>query len=528
MRRVNLVIGIAFGVVGVASAQYSSSNVTLYAQLAPSAFGATNGNDCWGYVSPSGREYAIMGLTTKVAFVEITNPALPDIIDSFPHTESSWGDIKVYGSTAYAVTEANTGIQVFDMSQIDSGIVTLVRTITSPGRTHNLSLDTTSGFLYTCGSNLGTGTTTCFDLSNPTNPVQVGAGQMTLGTYQHDAQVVTYTSGPYAGRQIMFGLSEGRGLDIYDVTNKNGPFLVKRVAYPSVRYAHQGWLSEDRKYFYLDDELDEDANGGTGARSQTRVFNVENLDEAALVGTFGSNLARDHNQYWREGFLFQANYRSGLRIWDTNDNPINPTAAGFFDTYPNSNSASFNGAWSCFPNFPSNVCIISDIERGLFIVNVQAATTRTFPASSYTVVAGEEFSGDLNSLKTSDDIRLCLFNDADSLQATLELSGKSAVKRLSSIRVRVEASVARPGVSQTLSAFRYSDSSWQVIGGVTAAVTDSVNESTISTNTMNYTDGLGNLKVRLAFAPINDEDPAQDGWLHEVDQLVWTAVPYTP
>ena len=33
-----------------------------------------NGNDCWGFVSPSGREYALMGTSSGTAVVEITNP----------------------------------------------------------------------------------------------------------------------------------------------------------------------------------------------------------------------------------------------------------------------------------------------------------------------------------------------------------------------------------------------------------------------------------------------------------------------
>jgi len=128
--------------VASAFAQFASDKVSLYVNWEPSHFGATSGNGCWGYVSASGREYALMGLNNQVAFIEITNPASPVWVTSIPHTSSTWGDIKVYGNYAYAVTETSgTGIQVMDMSQIDLGIVTLVRTITSPGRTHTLALD---------------------------------------------------------------------------------------------------------------------------------------------------------------------------------------------------------------------------------------------------------------------------------------------------------------------------------------------------------------------------------------------------
>ena len=69
---------------------FESENVILKAWLDLGAFGnPSNGNDCWGYTSPSGREYALMGLYNKMTVVEITNPANPVIIDSISHSGSS-------------------------------------------------------------------------------------------------------------------------------------------------------------------------------------------------------------------------------------------------------------------------------------------------------------------------------------------------------------------------------------------------------------------------------------------------------
>ena len=57
--------------------EFPEEKVSLYGWLDLSTFGAGSGNDCWGYTSPSGREYALMGLNNQVAFVEITNPSNP-------------------------------------------------------------------------------------------------------------------------------------------------------------------------------------------------------------------------------------------------------------------------------------------------------------------------------------------------------------------------------------------------------------------------------------------------------------------
>ncbi|MBL8047417.1 MAG: choice-of-anchor B family protein [Chthonomonas sp.] len=383
----------------ISLAQFTSSNVTQSAWLSNAALAGGDGNDCWGYVSPSGREYALMGQVDQMTVVEVTNPAAPVIIQAFPHLTSTWSDIKVYRDHAYVVTEAaGSGIMVINLSQVDQGIVTLVRTIASPGSSHNIHIDETSGFLYTCGSRTGTGTTMCFDLSNPGNPVRVGANSLTTN-YMHDVQVNTFTSGPYAGRQILYGFSESRGVDLYDVTNKSVPVFLARATYTNIGYCHQGWLSADRKYLFVDDELDEQNFGGT---TRSLVFNVENINAPVLVGTFSSGLSSiDHNQYWDDGFLFQANYRSGLRIFDAK-NPTAPVQVGNYDTYPSSNSAQFSGAWSTYPFFPSGTVIVSDINRGLFVLNASAALTRTEAATTFQLVTGALGGGSLSSLTAVD------------------------------------------------------------------------------------------------------------------------------
>ena len=62
------------GTLRPAVAQFDSEGIELYRHFDLGAFGANSGNDCWGYVSPSGREYALAGLSNKVGIVEITDP----------------------------------------------------------------------------------------------------------------------------------------------------------------------------------------------------------------------------------------------------------------------------------------------------------------------------------------------------------------------------------------------------------------------------------------------------------------------
>ncbi|MDX1389440.1 MAG: choice-of-anchor B family protein, partial [Acidobacteriota bacterium] len=347
----------------LAEGPFPSENVTLLSQVSLEDFpgGPIRGNDCWGYVSPSGREYALMGLYNEVAVVEITNPSNPVIIAEIPHTASNWADIKVWQDHAYAVNEAGGGMDVIDLSQVDAGIVTLVQRVTTDGlqTTHNLAIDTTSGFLYLCDANINGGRLVAFDLSDPANPVIAGQMDVVEGTDVHDAQVVTYTTGPYAGRQIAFASAGGTGIDIYDVTQKDNMFRLSRSTYPNLNFAHQCW-TEDLQYLYVNDELD--------GINESVIFDISDLTAPVFVGTYSAGLmAIDHNQYVHDGFIYESDYSAGLRIFDASD-PVNPVQVGWFDTYPDSDAAATVGTWSNYPFFPSGNVIISSKEEALFVV----------------------------------------------------------------------------------------------------------------------------------------------------------------
>ncbi len=372
----SLALGLATLVVTrPAQAQFPKEGLELYSQLAPNQFGASGGNDCWGYVSPTGREYALMSLNNRLGVVEITDPRNPSILGTIPHSSCTWGDVKVYKDHCYQVSECNSGIQVVDLSDVDNGNISLVRTISSPGSSHNVVVDTESGYLFTVGSGR-TYSVYIYDLepangrgATPGNPVFV---QRFAGNYLHDAQAVTYDKGGPNERVIIFGASEGRGLEIYELkfTNGNPAWrMVSSESYPGVSYCHQLWLDKDRHYLYGDDELDEQR--GQTPTTRSLVFDVSDLDNPVYVGSFTSGLPSiDHNLYVREdGMIFEANYSSGVRVFDTNVSKTSPPEVAYFDTYPENNNASFNGLWSVYPFFPSGTVIASDTGRGLFILD---------------------------------------------------------------------------------------------------------------------------------------------------------------
>ena len=343
-------------------------------------------NDIWGWEDPeTGIEYALIGMTGGTSFVDISDPVLPQVIGFLPlhsTTPSVWRDIKVYDNHAFIVADnaGDHGMQVFDLSQLGTAQNTPVLFEETAhydqfASAHNIVINEESGFAYVVG--IGSGGTTCggglhmINIQNPTQPAFEGCfADVTTGRrgtgYSHDAQCVMY-QGPdadYQGREICIGSNE-TALSIADVTDKNNPVRVSVGEYPSVAYAHQGWLSEDHRYFYLDDELDEP---GLFSNTRTIIFDLEDLDDPIVANEYlASTMSRDHNQYVLGDFLFQSNYTSGLRILDISDRE-NPQEIAFFDVLPDDGSSQFNGSWSNYPFFSSGNIVATSIDEGFFVL----------------------------------------------------------------------------------------------------------------------------------------------------------------
>ncbi len=397
-------------------APFTSDKVSLLAWLPLGSFNnAASGADCWGYVSPSGREYALMGVSGGTAYVEVTNPINPQVIKVTSGPVSLWQDVAVIGNYAYSVSEGGQGIRVDDMSQIDAGIVTKVQNKTQQGHSssHTILQNTDSGYLYLCGTNVNNGGLTAVSTANPADPIFAGAWTL---RYVHETQVVTYTSGPYAGKEIAFlytggGVFGGFGFDIVDVTDKsqmNNPSKhLAAYQYPLAGYGHQGWTTPDMKYIYLDDEGDEYA--GWVNQITTRVFDISNLSNPLQVATFSNGRKSiDHNQYVKGKYLYQANYRSGLAVFDTTSK-LSPTQVAWFDTYAPDDNPQFNSLWGNYPFLPSGIVIGSDIEQGMFIWQVDVGSLNfsypngvptTLAANTATPLVVKVTGDDATSLKS--------------------------------------------------------------------------------------------------------------------------------
>ncbi len=369
-----------------------SGNVTFLSHVPLGKMGGeaadVRGNSCWGWTDKkTGREFAIMGMTNGTSFVEITTPTKPRFIGFLPGagTNSTWRDMRVYNEHAYIVGDGSGnnshGVQVFNLRRLlkapqTPSTFTADARYTGLGRAHTIAINEATGFAYAVGSGSqsSAGGLIILDLKNGVMPTLHSV--FSADGYTHECQVVNYI-GPDAGhfgKEIAFCCNEDT-LTIVNVTkNGNPPSQISRTGYAQSRYCHQGWLSEDHKFFYVNDELDELQLGPF--RTRTHMWNVQDLDNPVYMGKYdGTESTIDHNLYVKGDYIYQAHYTAGLRI--QKKDPVTGNIlfeAGYYDTYGPDNAVQFNGAWSCYPYFPSGSIIVGDIQGGLFVVRFQPPT----------------------------------------------------------------------------------------------------------------------------------------------------------
>ena len=343
-------------------------------------------NDIWGWTdSESEKEYAIVGMSDGTVFVDVSNPFDPIYLGKLPSSagSNSWRDIKVFSNHAYIVADntGNHGMQVFDLTSLRNynGTPTVfVETFLYTGfqKAHNIFINEDTGYAYAVGTETcGPGGLHVIDINTPTLPAYVGCfsdpntGRSGSG-YVHDVQCVVY-DGPdqdYQGKEVCFGSNE-TAVWIVDVTTKvtdlTGANTISLGRY-DYGYTHQGWLTEDKKYFIQNDELDE--YYGSVSNTRTLIWNVEDLDNPFIENTYvGPTGSIDHNNYVLGDKVYMSHYTSGLRILDIS-NISSPQEVGYFDVYPPNNSSVFSGTWSNYPYFESGTIVVTSMDEGLFIL----------------------------------------------------------------------------------------------------------------------------------------------------------------
>lgn len=388
--------------VGLAGAQFARSGVRLAGWMPlhemPGNPGRTSG--CAGYTSPSGREYAVVGVDNGTSIVEITGAPQLRGVGHIPGPQSNWHEVAVLGDYAYAVSEGGGGIQVIDLRAVDAGVVTLATTFRGGGldRIHTIQANDASQSLFVNGSNLG------FLVIDARNPLALAVATRWTQSYVHDCQVATMPSGPWAGREIGFLSLAEAGFAIADLTDRPNVTILGTTRYPSLQYCHSGAYSADFRTYFVNDELDE--RNGLVSTSTTIILDITDFRAPRFVRTFTNGVPSiDHNSWMREGYMHMANNASGYRVYDARD-PAAMRETGFLDTYPEGDGTAFEGPWGVYAGFPSGLSFVSDRRRGVIVLDPGEAVGDGATLISVRASRGDIARGGVAELRKSDDDRL--------------------------------------------------------------------------------------------------------------------------
>ncbi len=323
-----------------------SKNVTLFGQLNPEPIHYAGS---WGWTSPTGEEYALIGAFTGTSIISIDDSLNIQEVDFISGPSSNWREITVLNDYAYVVTEGSgfgEGMQVISLVTLPDS-VSLVTTYSQTfGKAHIIGRDiySDSNYVYVDGTQT-LGGVHILDVSDPANPIEVGDYSP---YYIHDSHI--------RGNRLYASAFYNGTLDIVDISDKTNPTLLTQISYPNP-FTHSCWTSQDEKFLFVTDEED-----GTPAR----IWNIEDLNNIYEVAQYSANFqSLVHNPYILGDFVYITHNTEGLRVVDIAD-PSVPIEVGFYDTYSGP-SGGFHGLWSAFPYFPSQKIIGANRADGLYI-----------------------------------------------------------------------------------------------------------------------------------------------------------------
>lgn len=314
----------------------------------------------WGYTAPDGREYAILGVNGGASYqggtsiIDVTDIGNVHQVAFIPGPNSSWREMKTYGTYAYVVTEAGGGVQIINLSQLpDTAWLVQSFNYSSGGRSisRSHSISVADGFLYLNGcATWSPGGMVIFDLrNNPESPVFAGQYQP---EYIHDSYILRDTI--YAS-----AVNAGGGIHIADARNKSSVQEIGKITYTGSG-THNAWVTKDRRYVVSTDEI--------GSTPKTlKVWNISNLPTipTSPAATFTPVPGQiEHNITIRGDYAYVAWYSAGVRVVNLDD-PAFPLDAGGYDTSPT--TSGYNGVWGIYPYFPSGKIIAGDMQNGLWV-----------------------------------------------------------------------------------------------------------------------------------------------------------------
>ena len=306
----------------------------------------------WGYADSLNNEYALVGTSTGLSIVDVTNPDNPVLRFEVPSVQNFWREVKTWEGFAYMTTEGNNaGLVVIDLRSLpdtvyyqtyfgDGAIENQLSTI------HALHIDNGRCYLY--GSNIGVGGALILDLSDPWNPTYLGQYN---NYYVHDGYV--------EGDTAWFGNIYDGFFTVVDVSNPASPVELTLQETPG-NFTHNTWLTDNNQYLLTTDEI------SNSYLASYKIDDVGNIQEVDRFQTAPGSNCIVHNTHVLDDYAVTSWYTEGVVVVDADrgDNLVEIARYDFSDF----EGDGFHGCWGVYPYLPSGNIIASDIETALWVL----------------------------------------------------------------------------------------------------------------------------------------------------------------
>jgi choice-of-anchor B domain-containing protein len=316
-------------------------------------------NDVWGYVAPDGTEYALVGLRNGLSIVSLADPDNIAEVAFIGGTNSTWRDIKTYGTHAYVVADSGSdGILSVDLSNLPTSVTSqFYNSNNTPAgdltQAHNIYIDETEGLAYISGSDRNSGGMVLYDVA--TTPGVPAFVSFAPAVYAHDVYVqddIMYASEIFAGDLTLYNVADPQ--NISEIGSTGTPF----------DFTHNAWTDATGDYVYTTDER---------GNAPVAAYDISNPADIQLLDEFRPNRSIDngtipHNVHVQDDYLIISYYTDGVEIVDATD-PSNMVEVAYYDSWAGGDGG-FNGSWGAYPFLPSGLVLSSDISGGLYVIEV--------------------------------------------------------------------------------------------------------------------------------------------------------------
>ena len=327
-------------------------------------------NDVEG-LEVDGTEYAIMGSTLGTHIIDISSDDGETVEVAFlPGADGgsfvTHRDYHIDGTLLFAVCDqGSSSLQIFNLSELPESITTVYDSDEFCITAHNVFVDNNSDLLYLCStSSMGNSSPIkILDVSTPDSPIEFTDLSPWINSC-HDIYVENDTAWINSG---------GAGLYVMHIDET--PTVIGNLDdYPYQGGNHSGWWIPEDNIYVLADET----HG-----SPLKVIDTSDLNDLQVVSILSSEVDPEsipHNLMMRDGLVFVSYYHDGLQVFDVST-PEEPKRIAWFDTFIESSHEGYAGAWGVHSALPSGRILISDIQNGLFVLEIEAEEVEVCPQS---------------------------------------------------------------------------------------------------------------------------------------------------